>query len=476
MDQDLGWWVRIALDGWREQPGPHYRRLATMLAEAVERGRVDAEDRLPAERVLADALGVSRGTVVRGYEELAQAGLVERRQGAGTFVRPRPSWTWTSRETPGAATLQRRTADDDDTIDLSLSVPAGTGHLPPVETSLQAADLDGHGLHPAGLPELRTALADHLTHRLRLPTTPEQLIVTSGAQQALSLVAEALISPQRPVITGCPTYPGLVGTVAARQGRLVPAPVDALGLQVPAVARAAARLHAPLIYLDPAAHNPTGAILGTARRAELLHVARRHDAVVVEDLAQAGLGLHPEQPPHLPLAADDDSVIALGSLSKTFWAGLRIGWLRAPGPLHGYLLRLRTAHDLAPGVPAQLLATRLLHAADTAWHEELRRALRERRDLLITLLEQQLPAWQAHVPQAGPSLWVTLPVADSDSFAHLAARYGVLVSPGATACVDGRHRDGLRLSFAESPHTLQSAVDRLTAAWEEHARQLAASR
>ncbi len=130
---------------------------------------------MPAERLLADALGVSRGTVVRAYEELAEAGLAGRRQGAGTFVRPLPSWTQAPQETPASALLRRRLSSDGDTIDLSLAVPAGTGHLP-----LELPGLEGHGLDPAGLPELRNALADHLTMRLGLPTDPGRLIVTSG--------------------------------------------------------------------------------------------------------------------------------------------------------------------------------------------------------------------------------------------------------------------------------------------------------
>ncbi len=477
MDQDLGWWVRVALDGWRQREGPRYRRIAAALADAAERGLVGAGDRLPAERPLADALGVSRGTAVRGYDELAQAGWVERRQGAGTFVRPRPAWTHTPPETPVSALLHRRLAGDRDTIDISLSVPAGTDHLPPIRADLRMSDLVGHGLDPAGLPDLRAALAVHLTDHLGLPTTADQLIVTSGAQHALSLVSAAIVSPGRAVITGCPTYPGLAGTVAGRQGRLVAVPVDALGVETQALDRAAAHAHAPVIYVDPAAHSPTGAVLSEARRHALLRLARRHDAVLVEDLTQAGLQLDLAlgQTALPPLAADDDSVIAVGSLSKMFWAGLRIGWLRAPSPLYRYLLRLRSANDLAPSVPSQVLATRMLHAADAAWQQGLRRALRERRDLLLAHLARQLPAWQAQSPQAGLSMWATLPVAGSETFTHLAARYGVIVASGATACVDGRHLGGLRLSFAESPRTLESAVDRLSVAWEEHTRQLASS-
>ena len=478
--RDPGWWLRVALDGWQRRQGPRYHQISVALAEAMERRLVDPGDRLPAERLLAQALGVSRGTAVRGYDELAEAGLVERRQGAGTFVLPRPAWTHTPKETPASTLLHRRLArgGDDGVIDLSLSVPAGTDHLPHLAGTLPAfgeAGLTGHGLDPAGLPVLRAALAEHLTHRLSLPTTPDQLIVTSGAQHALSLAMAALVSPGRTVITGCPTYPGLAGALSGHRGRLLGVPVDTHGLDIGALDRAAARTHAPVLYADPAAHNPTGAVLGALRRQSLLELARRRSAVLVEDLAQAGLAFESEDPPARPLAADDDSVIAVGSLSKVLWAGLRIGWLRAPDPLRGYLLRLRSSQDLAPSVPSQLLAAQLLAAADLPWQDGLRRALRERRDLLLTLLQRDLPAWQAQCPQAGLSVWATLPVADSDSFAHLAARYGVLVTPGATACVDGRHRNGLRLSIAESPQTLETAVDRLTVAWEEHTRQLAAS-
>ncbi|MFF3670552.1 aminotransferase-like domain-containing protein [Microtetraspora malaysiensis] len=485
MDQDLGWWVRIALDGWADRSGPRYRRIAAALAEAMERRLVGARTRLPAERPLADALGVSRGTLVRAYDELADAGLVERRQGAGTYVRPRPAWTQAPVENAASALLRRRLAHDGsahsgDVIDLSLSVPAGVDHLPNVEGGFLPQDPHdlasyGHGLHPAELPELRAALADHLTG-VGLPTTAEQLIVTSGARHALSLVVAALVAPGRTVIAGCPAYPGFSAVAAAHGGRLVGVPVDPLGVDAHAVERAAAQAREPLVYVDSAGHDPTGAFLSAARRDSLLRTARRHGALIVEDLSQAGLDLDPDGRPAAPLAAADDSVIAIGSLSKMFWAGLRVGWVRAPAPLRDHLLRLRSASDLAPGVPAQIIAARLLPAADAGWREGLRAALRDRRDLLLELLARHLPAWRVGGPRAGLSAWAVLPVTESETFTHLAARYGVIVASGATACVDGGHHDGVRLSFAESPRTLESAVDRLVAAWEEHTRRLAASR
>ncbi|MFD9890414.1 PLP-dependent aminotransferase family protein [Amycolatopsis sp. NPDC059027] len=475
MDQDLGWWVRVALDGWDARPGPRYRRVAEGVAAAIERGLLSAGDRLPAERILAEGLGLSRGTVVRCFDELADAGLVERRQGAGTYVRARPAWTQAPKQSPASALLQRRLDEDRETIDLSLSVPAGTEHLPEVAAGVQA-DWRGHGLHPAGLPALRAALATHLTRRLGLPTTADQLIVTSGAQHALTLVAAAAVSPDRTVITACPTYPGLAGALAGRGGRLLGVGVDSLGIDVNAVRRAAGRLAAPVIYVDPCGHNPTGAVLTRSRHEPLLAAARSSDGLLVEDLAQAGLALDEDPEPVPPLAASDDSVVAIGSLSKMFWAGLRIGWIRAPAALRGHLLRLRSANDLAPGVPGQLFAARLLEAVDDAWHGQLRAALAARRDLLVNAIRQRLPAWAVEPPAAGLSLYARLPLADSETYAHRAARYGVLVTPGAACCVDRRHFAGVRLSIAESPHTLETAVDRLAAAWEDHSRDVAATR
>ncbi|UGQ10408.1 PLP-dependent aminotransferase family protein [Yinghuangia sp. ASG 101] len=486
MDQDLGWWVRIGLDGWHTRDGPRYRQIAATLADTIERRLVGTGVRLPAERLVAQALGVSRGTAVRAYDDLAQSGLVERRQGAGTFVRPKPPWTHTAHRTPYGPDQPRVTLPaqharrDRDTIDLSFPVPAGTGHLPLVEP-LSLAELGeaadgGHGLgEPAGLRTLREALATHLTHRVGVATSPDQLIVTSGAQQAISLIVEAMVPPGRTIIAGCPAYAGLAAAVALRRGRMVGVPVDHHGIDVHAVDRAASHTHAPVIYVDSAAHDPTGAVLSRLRAERLLSVARRRDALIVEDLSQAGLGLvatAPNGEPARPLVASDTSVIAIGSLSRTFWAGLRIGWLRAPTPLRGRFLRLRAALDLAPSVPAQVMATRLLTAVDTAWYEGVRRALRARRDLLLDCLERRLPAWTPQIPAAGPSTWVTLPLPETDTFAHRAAEdHGIVVTPASALCFDSRHRDALRLSYAASSTTLRAAVDRLADAWEEHNRR-----
>jgi DNA-binding transcriptional MocR family regulator len=273
------------------------------------------------------------------------------------------------------------------------------------------------------------------------------------------------------VIAACPTYPGLAGAVG--RGRLVALPdVGTAG-----VARAARAAAAPVIYVPSTGANPTGAVLPAGRRSELLEVARATAAVVVEDLALADLLLSGDDVP-APLAASHSNgdVIAVGSLSKLFWAGLRVGWVRASADTLDALTEMKVAMGLATSVPAQTIARDLLDAATDSWIGDLRSALRARRDRLRDHLEQRLPAWELPVgPDAGLSLWVRLPVQDAATFCATAARHGVVVAAGATMCACGRHHSYIRLSFAEPLAALDLGAERLATAWEAHAADLAAT-
>lgn len=468
---DPTWWTQVVFEGWRDRPGPRYQRLAAAIVDAIESGRLDTGTRIPSERLLADTLGVSRGTVVACFDRLADTATIRRRQGAGTFVVGRPSWTRPRPDNPAAALLLRRLADQG-VIDLSLSVPAGTDHLPPVGTPTAA--LTGHGLDPAGLPELRAHVAHHLTTHQQLPTAPDQVVVTTGAQQALSLVVTALGAEDSSVLVACPTYPGLPSALARLGTRTVPVRADdALGPDPAAVERAARAVTGPILYLAATGSSPTGAVLPEARRRTLVELARAGGVAVVEDLALADLLLDGEEPPP-PLAASDDRVVAIGSASKLLWAGFRVGWVRAPDHLRPALLQAKADADLATSVPSQLAVSALLAAVDRPWLEGHRRALAVRRDALAARLAAELPAWRVGpLPRAGLSLPVRLPVTDSTAFCHTAARHGVVVAPGSTMCVCGAHHDRIRLSYAEPIDVLDLAVERLVSAWEEHSEHVA---
>jgi DNA-binding transcriptional MocR family regulator len=461
----------VVLAGWRDRPGPRYARLAAALLEAIDQQTLARGARLPAERTLAALTGTSRGTVVACFDQLTAAGVLTRRQGAGTYVAGRPSWA--ARLTTGtvATMLLRRIAEDREVIDLSVSAPGDLRHLPAVDADAAWQALDGHGLDPAGQPELRAEVARYLTARQGLPTGPDQLVITAGAQEALWLLSRVL--PGTRVLASCPTYPGLAGAIQGTRARVTHVAADAAGEDPNAIERAG-RSPGAIAYLMPTGHNPTGAVMPPLRRQALAAIADAGRVTVVEDLTLADLTLGAAGPPP-PLAALSTPVIATGSVSKVLWGGLRVGWIRAGEPLRSALIARKSALNLGTAMTSQVLAARLLAAVDADWLAAHRAALTQRRDLLAALLREHLPAWRARPPEAGLSLWAELPLDNADAFTLAAARHGVTVMAGGAACGDGRHRHFVRLSFAEQPGTLELAVERLAAAWELHAETLAAS-
>src|SRR5580693_8744792 len=458
MDQDLSWWAEVVFAGWRDRPGPRYARLAAALLEAIDQRTVPRGARVPAERTLAAVTGTSRGTVVACFDQLAEAGVLTRRQGAGTYVAGRPSWAARPAAGTVATMLLRRVAEDRETIDLSVSAPGDLRHLPPADPEAAWQSLDGHGLDPAGMPALRAEVARHLTEHQGLPTEPGQVIVTAGAQEALWLLSRVL--PGTRVLASCPTYPGLAGAIQGTRAAITHVSTDAAG-EAPNAIERAGRFPGGIAYLMPTGHNPTGAVMPLLRRQALAAIADAGRVTIVEDL---------------PLAALSTQVIAIGSVSKVLWGGLRVGWIRAGEPLRSAIVARKAALNLGTAVISQALAARLLAAIDADWLAAHRAALTQRRDLLLALVARHLPAWRAQRPAAGLSLWAQLPLDNADAFAHAAAaRHGVTIMAGGAACADGRHRHFARLSFAEQPGTLELAAERLAVAWELHAENLAAS-
>jgi DNA-binding transcriptional MocR family regulator len=472
--QDLTWWAEVVFGGWRQRPGPRYARLAAALLEAVEQRTLRAGTRVPAERTLAAVTGTSRGTVVACFDHLVAAGVLTRRQGAGTYVAGRPSWAARPAASTVATMLLRRAAEDRETIDLSVSAPGDLRHLPRVDPNAAWHTLDGHGLDPAGQVQLREEVARHLSERQGLPAEPGELVITSGAQEALWLLGQAL--PAARVLASCPTYPGLASALAVTRAELTVVPADAAGEDPNALARAG-REPGAVAFVMPTGHNPTGTVMPLLRRQAVAAIADSGRITVIEDLTLADLMLGATRPDNLPppLAALSPQVIAVGSVAKVLWGGLRIGWIRAGEPLRSALIARKAALNLGTSAISQALAAQLLAAIDSGWLDAHRAALTQRRDHLAALLAAHLPAWRAQPPEAGLSLWAGLPVESAEAFAQAAARHGVTVMPGSAACADGRHRNFVRLSFAEQPGTLELAVERLAAAWEVHAEDLAAS-
>jgi 2-aminoadipate transaminase len=319
-----------------------------------------------------------------------------------------------------------------------------------------------------GDPALRAAVAERLSAR-GLPTEPGELLITSGSQQALTLVAAVLLEPGDVVLVEEPSYLAAIQAFRLAGARLVPVPCDDHGLD-PDAAEALAREHgAKLLYTVPTFHNPTGRTLPEERRRALARAAARTGLWIVEDDPYSELRFRGVAPP--PIAAlpgAEDRTIALSTLSKVLAPGLRIGWVRAPSALRRALAVAKQAADLHSSTIDQAAAARWLRANDLDAHvRRLRAAYGARRDALVEGLQDTLPEGSRWTePEGGMFVWVQLPGGwDADALLQDALARDVAFVPGWPFFAGEPDRATLRLSFtAHPPAEILAGLDRLGAA------------
>ncbi|MEU0270243.1 PLP-dependent aminotransferase family protein [Streptomyces sp. NPDC006307] len=453
------------LGRWSAGRGPLYLLLAARLRQLIDEGLLPAGTVLPPDRRLAAALAVGRTTVVTAYDTLRQEGRVVRRQGSGTRVAsaaipPRPR----VRETSNPLFLHLLEAPDD-VILLSCAAPLGpTPELTRAYRTMTLPDGD-LGYHPAGLPALRTAIAARYARR-GVPTGAEQILVTTGAQQALALLVRLLIAPGDEVLIESPTYPGVLDLLREAAALPHPVAVGPDGIDVTEAVRVMECHRPALAYVVPHFHNPTGTVLPPLPGRRLVEAANSLGVPLVDDEVLADLAFDPG--PAQPPLSSYGEVIGVGSLSKAVWGGLRIGWVRGPAALISRLARLKAIHDLGSDVPAQLVASRLLEEYEPILASRVR-TLRSAHDHLRAELTRLLPSWSCPPAAGGQTLWVHLPYGDGVAFTQVALRHGVAVLPGATMDTLGGSTRCLRLHFLLAPDVLSEAVRRLTTAWREYA-------
>jgi DNA-binding transcriptional MocR family regulator len=273
------------------------------------------------------------------------------------------------------------------------------------------------------------------------------------------LLAHALVSPGDQVLVEAPTYPGALEVFREEGAVLRGLPVGLDGFE------AAVRERRPAVgYVIPTYQNPTGSVLSPLARQRLARVAAAVDVPLIEDEVPADLGFPGTTRP-TPLGAYSEAVISIGSLSKSIWGGLRIGWIRAAVPLVNRLARIRAVHDLGGNVPAQLAAAHLVEQFD---HLGRAAQLQSRHDHLQALLAEHLPTWEVPTVTGGQTLWARLPHGDGNSFAQSALRHGIAILPGSGLDITGAGRPYIRLHFQAHPTTLTEAVRRLTTAWSTY--------
>jgi 2-aminoadipate transaminase len=322
-----------------------------------------------------------------------------------------------------------------------------------------------------GDPTLRVAVAARLTAR-GLPTAPDRLLITSGSQQALTLVATVLLEPGDAVLVEEPSYLAALQAFQLAGAEVVPVPCDADGLDPEAAALLAARHRARLLYTVPTFQNPTGRTLPRERRAALVALAERARLWVIEDdpYGELRYGGTPE-PALAALPGAEERVLSLSTLSKVAAPGLRIGWVRAPELLRHALTVAKQAADLHSSTVDQAAAARWLAAVDLDAHvARLRRAYGARRDALLDGLAAALPPGSTHNrPNGGMFVWARLPDGwDADLLLRRALERDVAFVPGAPFFAGPPDRAALRLSFtAHPPEEIAEGLRRLHRAWTE---------
>ncbi|MEO6411477.1 MAG: PLP-dependent aminotransferase family protein [Pedococcus sp.] len=445
---------------------PAYRGLADAVRLLVADGRLPAGTRLPSERDLTAALGVSRTTVTRAYAELRDRGYLASRQGSGSVAALPGDGTDRRQGTALQPASEQLVGDGIDLTCASMSAPAGTVAACERAVLELPRYLAGTGYHPLGLSILREALADRFTER-GLATTPDQIMVTSGALAGLAVTARALLSPGDRVLLESPTYPNAIDTLRRSGARPVALPLDRDGWDVGA-ADAALRQTAPrAAYLIPDFHNPTGALMPDAQRAALGDALAGTHTVGIVDETLVDLAHDRDLVMPRPLAVHHPHTVTLGGASKSFWGGLRVGWIRAPRELMPALVSARLTLDLGAPVLEQLVLTDLLGHREQII-DERRTAIVATREALVNALRIRLPQWRFRMPEGGLCLWVELPDALSTPLCAAADQRGVVLAPGAQFAVEGGMERFLRLPFTgHAPEVVDEAVERLALAWAD---------
>lgn len=481
--------MRIPID--RESDIPLYKQIKTYIQQGILSGSLIPDTRLPASRQLAQNLGVNRITVENAYAELESEGLVFSKLGSGTYVlhpasllplhknNPDTPWPfWQQSVLAQDKVTRSKLADPIQRAQhhpqlISFASGIGDANLFPAEDirkSLQAvmrrdgiAALD-YGEHN-GYGPLRESIA-HILASQGIQTQPENILITAGSQQALSLVSQLLLDPGDVILVESPTYSGALDLFRALGFKVVGISMDAQGMQVENLERLLQQHHPKLIYTIPNFHNPTGTCLTAQRRRQLLVLADRYNVPVLEDDFVGDLRYEGHTQPALKALDPGGCVIYISTFSKMLMPGLRVGFIVAEGPIYDMLVNFKRVHDLATSA----LVQRALEAYVTVgrYQSHLRRScqvFRKRRDVMISAIQRYLPS-DAHfdLPQGGLFIWLQLPQGlNSEELLPLAWAEQVDFAAGTPFFPDRPQGSRwLRLNFvAQAPNQIEEGIKRL---------------
>ncbi|WP_062463316.1 PLP-dependent aminotransferase family protein [Demequina soli] len=447
------------LDHWKSGTGPLYQQLADAIVALAESGTLEHGARMPSERALATRLHLSRNTVTAAYQRLRDQGWLEASAGSAPRLGTRSRGV-------AALTAQDRfsrilVGQDPPLVALNTAspppAPAVSAALAAPEALLDGRAALGNGYAALGDRDLTLAITDHL-RRQGIAARPDEVVVTSGAQQALWLAVTALASPATPVALEAITYPGVFDAIAAAGSRPFALPMTDEGLDVEGSAKLLRAAEPDLAYLT-SFNNPTGTSLADADAIRLLTAAKLAGTTMIDDRTLADLALSGRRPRPFASLGTGASVITIGGMSKVFWGGLRIGWLHTNATLAAQLRHRRAAMDLGSPALFQRVGAVLLREAYDDTLEWRLASLRESLAATRAAMREAGLDWEAVDPAGGPSLWVRLPGLSSERFAERAERAGVPVVAGAAfSVVPGAGVDRFRLPFYLPPEEMRLGI------------------
>ena len=477
-----------------QSPLPVYRQLGRYIERLIAVGRLEPGEKLPASRELSESLGVSRNTVNSAYRALAGEGLLAAGVGRGTFVSARAprgeapeggpgrgGFVWDGLVSLRARELEPPVGLVPMRVPVRFNFGGGVIDLDTLPTreirralsravTQHLSEVANPG-NPLGWQPLRDEIAGRLVSR-GIECDARDVLITSGAQQALDLVARTLCDPDDAVVIEQPGYFGAERSFRLSRARLVGVGVDEQGLRIDELARVLRSRRVKLIYTTPSAQCPTGATLSLERRRALLDLADTHQTPVLEDDYESELRFEQPALPCLKALDPRDQVIYVGTFSKALYPGLRLGYVVAARPLLERLALVRFSADLGFDGVGQAALVELLRSEALDRHvRRIRRLYSARRDALLEALERFMPEGTHFTrPTGGLQVWVRLPPElglDPEGLHADARSAGIVYGRGELFFADGGGRDHIALSFASQTPSSSSAGSQSWPTWCE---------
>ena len=472
--------MKIPLD--RQAKEPIYLQIRDRIGHLIHNGGLPSGAQLPSIRKLAQTVNVNKLTVLEAYSMLEAEGLVQAKRGAGYFINPPerrsplaappdatfnpvqeviiPSEGVSSFPEVYYAGLRSHNQPDYISFSSGFSHPIGVDDMQRIaRRAMKGADAFFQHTHPQGDIELRVLITQLLIQQ-GLELSPDDVIVTNGSMQALSLSIDHFISPGDWVVVEAPTYHGYLSILQQKGARIVGIPMTSKGMNLELLAQYLESHRPKLIYTSSTLHNPTGITTSVAHRRKLLSLAEAYDCLIVEDNAYEPLSFGVTPP---PIKAFDgrDRVIYVGTFSKTLMPGLRVGYMAVTGQKNTTITERKLLHDFHISTASQAIVKEYLSSGHYRRRlSQIRSVHRDRRDYMLNLLLAHFPkntSWT--VPDGGTFLWIQLP--DSVNLSELsaaAARQKVLIGSGAAFFPKNQGYPAMRLNFSLPPDETESGI------------------